>query len=79
MRHNLPVSNPSPLPPKLPMPLQFFDASLVGPVLRRELDEMREMVRADFPSFEFDPAYLQVVEEFNGGRPSTRYFRTRVG
>ncbi|WP_263864256.1 hypothetical protein [Variovorax sp. VRV01] len=43
------------------MPLQFFDASLVCPTSKRELDEMREMVRADSPSFEFDPAYLQVV------------------
>lgn len=61
------------------MPLQFFDASLVGPFSKRELDEMKDMVRADFPSFEFDPSYVHVVEEFNGGRPSTRYFRTRDG
>lgn len=61
------------------MTLQFFDASPVGPSSKHELDEMRSMVRADFPSFEFDPSYLQVVEEFNGGRPSTRYFRTRDG
>jgi hypothetical protein len=61
------------------MPLQFFDASPVGPSSKRELDEMRSMVRSDFPSFEFDPSYLRVIEEFNGGRPSTRYFRTRDG
>jgi hypothetical protein len=79
MHHNLPICSRSPLSPKVPMPLQFFDASLVGPTSKRELDEMREMVRADSPSFEFDPAYLQVVAEFNGGRPSTRYFHTRNG
>ncbi len=40
---------------------------------------MRGMFRADFPSFEFDSSYLQHIEEFNGGKPSTKYFRTRDG
>lgn len=40
---------------------------------------MKRMFSADLPEFEFDPAYAEQVEKFNGGWPKNNYFQTRAG
>lgn len=40
---------------------------------------MRTMLRLDLPAFEFDPAYVQHIQSFNGGRPIEKFFRTITG
>lgn len=61
------------------MPLQFVIATNVGPLSPSELDEMRRMIRNDYPHFDFDPEYLNVLQECNGGVPETKFFRAGTG
>lgn|GEM_PF-2934047 len=61
------------------MPLHFVSATNVAPLSPSELDEMRRMIRNDHPHFDFDPEYLNVLKECNGGVPETKFFRAGIG
>lgn len=61
------------------MTIKYNEASIVPHFSRDEMASMKKMLTLDLPMFEFDPAYVEHVENFHGGKPIDKYFTTRSG
>jgi len=61
------------------MPFLYESGSIAPHFSEIEMDSLRRHVKIDYHDFEFDPAYVAHIREFNGGRLITNYFRTAQG
>ncbi|WP_426340082.1 SMI1/KNR4 family protein [Pseudoduganella sp. S-14] len=61
------------------MTIQYKPNTLAPHFSQAEMDSMERMLSLDLPGFAFDPAYIEHVENFNGGSPLNKYFQTGNG
>lgn len=61
------------------MTITFVTASFVPHFSENEMASMKQMLRLDLPAFEFDPNYVDHIQNFHGGKPVEKYFKTATG
>lgn len=54
--------------------MQMQAESSAGALSEQEILSFTEMIRADLPGFEFDPAYVEFLHQHNGGCPVKRFY-----
>ena len=61
------------------MSINYIQGTFVPGFSTDQMDEMAEMIRLDYPAFEFDPSYVVHISQFNGGIPKDRMITVQCG
>ncbi len=61
------------------MKIKYDETSFIPYFSKNEMASMKRMFLLDLPTFEFDPAYVQHIQIFHGGKPVDRFFKTKAG
>lgn len=61
------------------MSIEYDLTSFAPHFSKEEMDSLKRKISIDFQKFDFDPEYTVHISRYNGGRPVTKYFKTKDG